>query len=96
MSDSFATPWAVDRQAPVPMGIPRQVYWSGLSFQGNLPGPGVKPVSSALGGFFFFFFFKTTEPPERSPSKFTHYGLKFKGVYKFRHFCNGMNGIGCN
>ena len=87
MSDSFAAPWALARQAPVPMG--------------NLPGPGVKPVSSALGGVFFFFFFfflkKTTEPPERSPSKFTHYGLKFKGVYKFRHFCNGMNfGIGCN
>ena len=58
MSDSFATPWAVARQAPVPMGFPRQVYWSGLSFQGNLPGPGVKPVSSALGGVFFFFFLK--------------------------------------
>ena len=40
-------------------GISRQKYWSGLSFPspGNLPDPGIKPVSSALAGVFF-----TTEP----------------------------------
>ena len=32
MSDSFATPWTVARQAPVSMGFPRQEYWSGLPF----------------------------------------------------------------
>ena len=37
-----------------------QEYWSGLPFPspGNLPGPGIKPGSSALAGSFF-----TTEPP---------------------------------
>ena len=44
-------------------GIPRQEYWSGLPFPspGDLPNPGVEPVSRASpalsGGFF------TTEPP---------------------------------
>ena len=31
----FATPWRVAHQAPVPMGFPRQEYWSGLP----LPSP---------------------------------------------------------
>ena len=36
-----------DHQAPLSMGFPRQVYWSGLSFPppGGLPDPGIKPVS---------------------------------------------------
>ena len=28
----FGTPWAVARQAPLSTGLPRQEYWSGLSF----------------------------------------------------------------
>ena len=34
-------------QAPLSMGFSRQEYWSGLSFSspGDLPNPGVKPVS---------------------------------------------------
>ena len=38
----------------------RQEYWSGLLFPspGNLPDPGIKPVSPTLAGGFF-----TTEPP---------------------------------
>ena len=32
MSDSFATPWTVARQAPLSMGFPRREYWSGLPF----------------------------------------------------------------
>ena len=28
----FVTPWTVARQAPLPMGFPRQEYWSGLPF----------------------------------------------------------------
>ena len=31
-SDSFATPWAVARQAPLSVGFSRQEYWSGLPF----------------------------------------------------------------
>ena len=43
-------------------GFPRQEYWNGLSFPipGDLPHPGIKPMSFALSGRFF-----TTEPPEK-------------------------------
>ena len=50
-------------QAPLSMGFPRQEYWSGLPFpsSGDLPNPGIEPVSPALAGVFF-----TTEPPGNS------------------------------
>ena len=37
-------------QAPLPMGFPRQEYWSELPFPcpGDLPNPGIEPTSSAL------------------------------------------------
>ena len=56
MSYSFATPWTVAHQLP---GFSRQEYWSGWSFPspGNLPNPGIKPMSPALAGGCF-----TTEP----------------------------------
>ena len=55
----FATPWTVTHQAPLSMGFPRQEYWSGLPFPspGDLPGPGIKPESSASAGSLFI-----TEP----------------------------------
>ena len=42
------------------MGFPKQAYWRGLAlpFSRDLPDPGVKPMSPALGGGFC-----TTEPP---------------------------------
>ena len=42
------------------MGFLWQEYWSGLPFPppGDLPDPGIKPVSLALAGGLF-----TTEPP---------------------------------
>ena len=45
----FAAPWNSAHQAPLSMGFPRQKYWSGLSFPppGDLPNPGIKPVSPA-------------------------------------------------
>ena len=58
VSRSFATPWTVARHAPLSMGFPRQEYWSGLPFPslGDLPNPGIKPVSlgspALTGGFF--------------------------------------------
>ena len=44
------------------MGLPRQKYWSGLSFPppGDLPHPWMAPASPALAGRFF-----TTESPGR-------------------------------
>ena len=55
---TLATPWTIVSQAPLAMRFSRQEYWSRLSFPppGDLPDPGIKPVSPA-GRFF------TTEPP---------------------------------
>ena len=49
MSNS-ETPWIVPHQAPPSMGFSRQEYWSGVLFPspGNLPRPGIKPLSPAL------------------------------------------------
>ena len=46
----FVTPWTVARQAPLSMGFSRQESWSGLPRPppGDLPDPGLKPVSPAL------------------------------------------------
>ena len=53
-------PWTVVRQAPLSMGFLRQEYWSGLPFPspGDLPEPGIKPLSPALVSGIF-----TTESP---------------------------------
>ena len=56
----FVTPWTVTRQF---MGFTRQEYWSGFPYPppGDLPDPGIEPVSPAspaLAGDFF-----TTAPP---------------------------------
>ena len=50
VSDSSATWWAVTHQASLSMEFPKQEYWSGLPFPspGDLPDPGVEPVSPAL------------------------------------------------
>ena len=50
----------VARKAPLPMGLSRQEYWSGLPFPPpeDLPDPGTEPASPALSGSFF-----TTKPP---------------------------------
>ena len=60
MSDSFATPCTAALRAPLSMGFSRQEYWSRLPFPspGDLPDPGIEPVSPALAGRFF-----TTKPP---------------------------------
>ena len=69
MSCSSATPWDVARQVPLSMGFPRQEYWGGLLFlsPGDLPDPGIKPVSlgspGLAGGFF------TTVPPGKPELK---------------------------
>ena len=53
-------PWAVAHHAPLSMGFPRQEYWNMLSFPlpGDLPNPGIEPMSPALICEFF-----TTVPP---------------------------------
>ena len=51
----FATPWTATLQAPLCMGFPRQEHWSGwpLPPPGDLPDPGIEPMSLALAGGFF-------------------------------------------
>ena len=53
-------PWTVAHQSPLSRGFPRQEYCNRLLFPspGDLPNPGIKPVSPALASRFF-----TTEPP---------------------------------
>ena len=52
---NFKIPWTVAHQAPLSMGFSRQEYWSGLPFPppGDLPDPGIEPVSPELAGEFF-------------------------------------------
>ena len=55
---AWRIPWTVAHQAPLSIGFFRQEYWSGLPFPspGDLPDPGIKPVSlmsPALAGGFF-------------------------------------------
>ena len=54
----FVIPWTAALQAPLSLGFSRQEYWSGLPCPppGDLPNPGIKPVSLvslALAGRFF-------------------------------------------
>ena len=67
---NFVQPlWTVARRAPLSMGFSRQGYWSGLPFPppGDLPHPGIKPLSPApsvlAGGFFI------TAQPWQIPNK---------------------------
>ena len=65
VAKSFPTlllPHGLARQAPLSMEFPRQEFWSRLPLpsSGDLPDPGIGPMSPALAGGF-----STTEPPEK-------------------------------
>ena len=64
VASSYDTMDYIACQAPLSMGFPRQEYWSGLPFPslGDLPDPGMEPVSPALADKFF-----TNEPPGKPP-----------------------------
>ena len=66
---TLATSWTVAHQALRSMGFPRQECWRGLPFPspGNLPDPGIEPMSPALAGGFF-----TTETPEKPSQHSKH------------------------
>ena len=46
----IATLWTTAHQASLSMGFSRQKYWNGLPLfsSGDLPDPGMKPISAAL------------------------------------------------
>ena len=50
VTDSFATPGTVARQAPLSMEFSRQKHWGELPCpsSGDLPDPGIEPRSPAL------------------------------------------------
>ena len=50
MSDFFATPWTIARQAPPSTEFSWEEYWCGLPFHspGDLPDPGTETRSLAL------------------------------------------------
>ena len=65
----FGTPWTVACRAPLSMGFSRQEYWSRLPIPtpGDLPNPGIKPVSLASPALVDWFF--TIAAPEKPEAK---------------------------
>ena len=51
----FATLWTVVRQVLLSMGFSSQEHWGGLPClpPGDLPNPGIKPMSPVVAGGFF-------------------------------------------
>ena len=74
----FPTP----TKAPWSVGFSRQEYWSRLPFPppGDLPDPGIEPVSPALAGSFF-----TIEPPRKPPPQMIQMKLFTKQKQTHRH-----------
>ena len=62
---TLCDPMDCSRQVPLSMGFFRQEYWSGLPFPppGDLPDPGIQPVSLSLALATRFF---TPEPPRQT------------------------------
>ena len=61
VSDSFAIPWIVACQAPLSIGFSRQESCNGFPFPplGDLPDPGIEPVSPVSPALAFGFFTAT-------------------------------------
>ena len=59
----LATPWTIARQAPLPMGFPRQGYWSGLPFSSpkDLSDQGIERISCI--GRWILYHWATREAP---------------------------------
>ena len=74
----FATPRTAAFQGSLSMGFFRQEYWSGLPFPspGDLPDPGIEPMSPALAGGFF-----TTEPPGKPAYIYIYTNIQYNYMY---------------
>ena len=83
MSDSLPPPCTVALQTPLSMEFSRQEYWSRLPFPtpGNLPNPGIKPLSlasPALAGRFF----TTSATWEAQDALYHILNSVFESIYK--------------
>ena len=80
----FATPWTAACQAPLPIALSRQEYWSGLPFPtpGDLPDPGIEPASPRLAGRFF------TAEPLWKPQQGLYAASQLTCNYS--HFCESL------
>ena len=65
MSNCFANPWTLARQAPLSMGFPRQEYWTGSLFPSprDFSDPGIESTSPTLQAVILACRFFTAEPP---------------------------------
>ena len=72
----FVTPWIIACQASLSTVFSRHGYWSGLSFPtpGDLPNPGIKPVSPVSPSMASRFFI--TVPPGKLSSYYWLYKYK--------------------
>ena len=82
----FATTWIVARQAPLSIRFSRQEYWSGLPFPspGDLPDPGIEPVSLASPAWAGVFF--TSEPPGKPRKLHLHHSNPGNNQSKITYF----------
>ena len=76
------TLWTVARQAFLSMKFSRQEYWSGLPIPspGDLPNPGIKPVSPALQVNSL-----PSEPPGKPHKDLAHPKYINKVIYTYIH-----------
>ena len=77
----FASSWTIAHQAPLSLGFWQQEYWSGVPLPppGDLPNPGIQPVSPtypALAGRFF----TTSATWEAQPGSYLPLELGFPGL----------------
>ena len=79
------SPWTVARQTSLSMGFSRQEYWNGLPYPspGDLPNPGIKPVSPAALALASRFF--TAEPPGKPMSIYIYIYL-YIYIYILFHY----------
>ena len=85
----FVTPWTVACQAPLSMGFSRQEYWSGLPFPppGDLPDPGIEPVSPAPLASAGRFFLPLAPPGKPLLYQRPHHSLLLTSGYFIHSYC---------
>ena len=102
----FATLWTVACQAYLSMGFSRQEYWSVLPYfpPGDLPDPGIEPVSYASAPALAGEFFTTRATWEAHPFNqqlliehqlYASHGGYSHGQVKLGPHCYGISSQGC-